>query len=137
MCTTYRIDDFEFTPECAIFDLLDIPIYHGWIVDPQDYETATAIGSKSYNAIMGELVALETQTMEISHKNNSEDCLDFAPVTSKCDWKLDKLEAECEYDITIDIALCMFEMHYVALQEALLGNNVGFNIENIVVEGLK
>lgn len=32
---TFRIDDFEFTPECAIFDLLDIPLYHGWIVDPQ------------------------------------------------------------------------------------------------------
>lgn len=30
-----RIDDFEFTRECAIFDLLDIPLYHGWIVDPQ------------------------------------------------------------------------------------------------------
>lgn len=30
-----RIDDFEFTPECAIFDLLDIGLYHGWIVDPQ------------------------------------------------------------------------------------------------------
>ncbi|RDY10920.1 Ubiquitin carboxyl-terminal hydrolase MINDY-1, partial [Mucuna pruriens] len=28
-----RIDDFEFTRECAIFDLLDIPLYHGWIVD--------------------------------------------------------------------------------------------------------
>uniref|UniRef100_A0A6N2JYR0 MINDY deubiquitinase domain-containing protein n=1 Tax=Salix viminalis TaxID=40686 RepID=A0A6N2JYR0_SALVM len=24
-----RIDDFEFTRECAIFDLLDIPLYHG------------------------------------------------------------------------------------------------------------
>lgn len=31
----FRIDDFEFTPECAIYDLLDIPLYHGWIVDPQ------------------------------------------------------------------------------------------------------
>ncbi|RVW16297.1 Ubiquitin carboxyl-terminal hydrolase MINDY-1 [Vitis vinifera] len=30
-----RIGDFEFTRECAIFDLLDIPLYHGWIVDPQ------------------------------------------------------------------------------------------------------
>ncbi|XVE64926.1 hypothetical protein DITRI_Ditri07aG0141300 [Diplodiscus trichospermus] len=77
-----RIDDFEFTPECAIFDLLDIPLYHGWIVDPQDYETASAIGSKSYNAIMGELVALETQDMEVSHKNNSEDCVDFAAATT-------------------------------------------------------
>ncbi|XVF52789.1 hypothetical protein PTKIN_Ptkin05aG0046800 [Pterospermum kingtungense] len=77
-----RIDDFEFTPECAIFDLLDIPLYHGWIVDPQDYETASAIGSKSYNAIMGELVALETQNIEVSHKNNSEDYVDFAAATA-------------------------------------------------------
>ncbi|KAL4572064.1 hypothetical protein LXL04_018833 [Taraxacum kok-saghyz] len=29
-----RINDFELTRECAIFDLLDIPLYHGWIVDP-------------------------------------------------------------------------------------------------------
>ncbi|XVF51581.1 hypothetical protein PTKIN_Ptkin04bG0195900 [Pterospermum kingtungense] len=77
-----RIDDFEFTPECAIFDLLDIPLYHGWIVDPQDYETASAIGSKSYNAIMEELVALETRNMEVSRKNNSEDCVDFAAATT-------------------------------------------------------
>ncbi|KAF2298897.1 hypothetical protein GH714_028962 [Hevea brasiliensis] len=59
-----RIDDFEFTPECAIFDLLDIPLYHGWMVDPQDSDTANAIGSKSYNALVGELVALETRNME-------------------------------------------------------------------------
>ncbi|XP_042948829.1 uncharacterized protein LOC122281428 isoform X2 [Carya illinoinensis] len=65
-----RIDDFEFTPECAIFDLLDIPLYHGWIVDPQDTGTAIAIGSKSYNALMGELVALE------------EDCVDFVAATT-------------------------------------------------------
>ncbi|KAE8728043.1 putative homeobox protein knotted-1 [Hibiscus syriacus] len=77
-----RIDDFEFTRECAIFDLLDIPLYHGWIVDPQDYETASAIGSKSYNSIMGELVTLETRKMEVSCKNNSEDCVDFAAATT-------------------------------------------------------
>ncbi|KAK6137602.1 hypothetical protein DH2020_028659 [Rehmannia glutinosa] len=57
-----RIDDFEFTRECAIFDLLDIPLYHGWIVDPQDRETADAIGSKSYNTLMGELVSLESKS---------------------------------------------------------------------------
>ena len=26
---------FEYTPECLVFDLLDIPLYHGWLVDPQ------------------------------------------------------------------------------------------------------
>uniref|UniRef100_A0A6N2KVR9 MINDY deubiquitinase domain-containing protein n=1 Tax=Salix viminalis TaxID=40686 RepID=A0A6N2KVR9_SALVM len=64
-----RIDDFEFTRECAIFDLLDIPLYHGWIVDPQDCDIANAIGSKSYNTLTGELVALETRNMEDESKN--------------------------------------------------------------------
>ncbi|KAK8687497.1 hypothetical protein V6N13_086309 [Hibiscus sabdariffa] len=77
-----RTDDFEFTSECAIFDLLDIPLYHGWIVDPQDHETACAIGSKSYNAIMEELVALEARNMEASRKNKPGDCVDFAPATT-------------------------------------------------------
>ncbi|XP_071730590.1 uncharacterized protein [Rutidosis leptorrhynchoides] len=73
-----RIYDFEFTRECAIFDLLDIPLCHGWIVDPQDYETSNAIGSKSYNTLMGELVALETQNMEsVSKKNPQESSVDF------------------------------------------------------------
>lgn len=78
-----RIDDFEFTRECAIFDLLDIPLYHGWIVDPQDHDTVNAIGSKSYNTLMGELVFLDTQNMETEHKKSSEDDdVDFAAATT-------------------------------------------------------
>lgn len=78
-----RIDDFEFTPECAIFDLLDIPLYHGWIVDPQDRDTAEAIGSKSYNTLMGELVALESRNIDNECKKNSEDdYVDFAAATT-------------------------------------------------------
>ncbi|KAL5126098.1 Ubiquitin carboxyl-terminal hydrolase MINDY-1 [Glycine soja] len=77
-----RIADFEFTRECAIFDLLDIPLYHGWMVDPQDYDTANAIGSKSYNALMGELVSLETLNMNVHHENNPEDCVDFVAATT-------------------------------------------------------
>lgn len=78
-----KIDDFEFTRECAIFDLLDIPLYHGWIVDPQDSDTANAIGSKSYNTLMGELVALEASNTEEMHKINSEeDAVDFVAATT-------------------------------------------------------
>lgn len=78
-----RIDDFEFTRECAIFDLLDIPLYHGWIVDPQDLDTANAIGKKSYNTLMGELVALETINMESEQKKNTEeDSVDFVAATT-------------------------------------------------------
>ena len=29
------VSDFEYTPECSVFDLLGIPLYHGWLVDPQ------------------------------------------------------------------------------------------------------
>ncbi|KAK2426029.1 ubiquitin carboxyl-terminal hydrolase MINDY-2 [Trifolium repens] len=77
------IQDFEFTPECAIFDLLDIPLCHGWLVDPQDHDTATAIGSKSYNALMEKLVSLETRNIEIPPKNNpEEDCVDFVAATT-------------------------------------------------------
>lgn len=29
------VSDFEYTPECIVFDLLNVPLYHGWLVDPQ------------------------------------------------------------------------------------------------------
>lgn len=47
----------------------------------QDYDTANAIGSKSYNAIMGELVALETMGGDCT-SNSEEDCVDFAAATT-------------------------------------------------------
>ena len=48
----------------------------------QDYDTAKAIGSKSYNALMEELVALETRN-ETEYKNvPEEDCVDFAAATT-------------------------------------------------------
>ncbi|GER30387.1 protein FAM63A [Striga asiatica] len=77
-----RIDDFEFTRECTIFDLLDIPLYHGWIVDPQDRETANAIGSKSYNTVVEELVLLETQAADRENQNDPEDDVDFVAATT-------------------------------------------------------
>ncbi|KAJ9537009.1 hypothetical protein OSB04_029742 [Centaurea solstitialis] len=70
-----RINDFEFTRECAIFDLLDIPLYHGWIIDPQDSDTSKAIGSKSYNTLMGELVALETRNTTHALKKSHDEIL--------------------------------------------------------------
>eukprot|EP00242_Pyramimonas_sp_CCMP2087_P015641 CAMPEP_0198205118 /NCGR_PEP_ID=MMETSP1445-20131203/8592_1 /TAXON_ID=36898 /ORGANISM="Pyramimonas sp., Strain CCMP2087" /LENGTH=306 /DNA_ID=CAMNT_0043877275 /DNA_START=105 /DNA_END=1022 /DNA_ORIENTATION=+ len=46
-----NITDFEFTQECATFDLLDIPLVHGWLVSPED-ASAEAIGNKSYNELI-------------------------------------------------------------------------------------
>lgn len=79
-----KINDFEFTRECAIFDLFDIGLYHGWIVDPQDTETAEAIGSKSYNTLVGELVAFEASKscMHDSKIVEEEDTVDFVAATT-------------------------------------------------------
>lgn len=38
------VRDFEYTPECIIFDLLRIPLFHGWLVDPQTPEVVVAVG---------------------------------------------------------------------------------------------
>ena len=40
------VKDFEYTPECIIFDLLRIPLYHGWLVDPQTPDVVNAIGNQ-------------------------------------------------------------------------------------------
>nr|XP_043612926.1 ubiquitin carboxyl-terminal hydrolase MINDY-1 isoform X2 [Erigeron canadensis] len=77
-----RIDDFEFTRECAIFDLLDIPLYHGWIVDPQDFDASSAIGLKSYNTLMGELVDLDTRNPVSNLMSSEEDFVDFVAATT-------------------------------------------------------
>ncbi|KAJ8267488.1 hypothetical protein COCON_G00126600 [Conger conger] len=50
------VSDFEYTPECIVFDLLDIPLYHGWLVDPQSVEMATAVGKLSYNQLVEKII---------------------------------------------------------------------------------
>ncbi|CAN6200533.1 unnamed protein product [Urochloa humidicola] len=77
-----KIDDFEFTRERAIFDLLDIPLYHGWIVDPQDTEAATAIGSKSYNALASGLAEFKSGKPTEENKHMEEETVDFAAATT-------------------------------------------------------
>ncbi|XP_037549212.1 ubiquitin carboxyl-terminal hydrolase MINDY-1 [Nematolebias whitei] len=50
------VTDFEYTPECIVFDLLDIPLYHGWLVDPQSLEMVTAVGKLSYNQLVEKII---------------------------------------------------------------------------------
>ncbi|XP_046859139.1 ubiquitin carboxyl-terminal hydrolase MINDY-1-like [Xenia sp. Carnegie-2017] len=51
------VNEFEFTPECVIFDLLNIHLYHGWLLDPQNIEFRKAIGNLSYNQLVEKIVA--------------------------------------------------------------------------------
>lgn len=48
----------------------------------QDSDTASAIGWKSYNTLMGELVALDTEIWESDLMNSDDDCVDFAAATT-------------------------------------------------------
>lgn len=50
------VSDFEYTPECSIFDLLSIPLYHGWLVDPQSPEAVSAVGKLSYNQLVEKII---------------------------------------------------------------------------------
>lgn len=53
----FRVGDFEFTPECIVFDLLAIGLYHGWLIDPQNTETVSAVGGLSYNQLVEKIIA--------------------------------------------------------------------------------
>ncbi|KAI3863928.1 hypothetical protein MKW98_031520 [Papaver atlanticum] len=63
------IDGFVDMPELAIFRLLKIPLYHGWMVDPQDSDTAKAFGSKPYNRIIKEVADFRARNAGGEEKN--------------------------------------------------------------------
>ncbi|XP_054854263.1 ubiquitin carboxyl-terminal hydrolase MINDY-1 [Eublepharis macularius] len=50
------VSDFEYTPECIVFDLLNVPLYHGWLVDPQLAEAVQAVGKLSYNQLVEKII---------------------------------------------------------------------------------
>ena len=50
------VRDFEYTPECIIFDLLNISLYHGWLVDPQLEDTMLAVNGLSYNQLVETII---------------------------------------------------------------------------------
>lgn len=50
------VSDFEYTPELIFFDLLHIPLYHGWLVDPDSIQVTTAVGNCSYNQLVDKII---------------------------------------------------------------------------------
>ncbi|KAJ9580585.1 hypothetical protein L9F63_024236, partial [Diploptera punctata] len=50
------VTSFEYTSECNVFDLLNITLYHGWVIDPQCPEVVSAIGSLGYNQIVEKII---------------------------------------------------------------------------------
>ena len=60
------ISHFEYTPECVVFDLLDIALVHGWLVDPNLKSAAEAVSTFSYNQLVERI---------IENKNSKDEAL--------------------------------------------------------------
>uniref|UniRef100_A0A915Q2D5 Ubiquitin-like modifier-activating enzyme ATG7 n=1 Tax=Setaria digitata TaxID=48799 RepID=A0A915Q2D5_9BILA len=60
------VKKFEYTPACALFDILNIPLVHGWIIDQGDQELLKIMDGLSYNRIVEKIVTTN---------NESENCL--------------------------------------------------------------
>jgi hypothetical protein len=67
------ISEFEASPELSVFQLLNIPLVHGWLIDPQDEVTMHVMKSLSYN-----------QAIEICTQDNDSSLIirDFFDSTS-------------------------------------------------------
>lgn len=70
----------EFTSELTTFDLLNVKLVHGWLLDPQSDELMNLIGSKTYNelveaVISGSEASVELQTLE-AQIEKLRDCSD-------------------------------------------------------------
>uniref|UniRef100_H2YV40 Ubiquitin carboxyl-terminal hydrolase n=1 Tax=Ciona savignyi TaxID=51511 RepID=H2YV40_CIOSA len=55
---------FECTPELAVFDVLRIPLYHGWLPDPQDNATCSSVMNYSYNQLVEKIISSKDSTDE-------------------------------------------------------------------------
>ncbi|KAF7258784.1 hypothetical protein EG68_03027 [Paragonimus skrjabini miyazakii] len=53
------VSAFEFTPALSIFDLFKIPLYHGWLVEPEDMALSSIIGGRSYNQLAERIIELK------------------------------------------------------------------------------
>lgn len=133
------IDDFEYTPECIIFDLLRISLFHGWLVDPSIPELTLAIGNRSYNQLVDFI---------ITNKNSVDDAIarvvllteDFleSSASQLTFYGLEKLREQIKDN---EIGILFRNNHFLTIlkregQICQLVTDHGFSTENIVWETL-
>jgi hypothetical protein len=56
-----RIHDFDLSPECAIFDLLDVFLVHGWLPNPADAALVAAAGARTRSGCATRAAALASE----------------------------------------------------------------------------
>jgi hypothetical protein len=68
------VDAFEYSEDLLLFDLLNVRLLHGWLVDPQDGETCAAVGNLTYNQVVERIIDYQS-----SSSNNHEHQSAFQP----------------------------------------------------------
>ena len=70
----YAVDAFEFTKEIEVFELLKVPLYHGWLVDPQEEAVANAVGKLGYNQLADKVINDQTSDDDEKVRNMLVTC---------------------------------------------------------------
>ncbi|KAI9273048.1 hypothetical protein BDA99DRAFT_499876 [Phascolomyces articulosus] len=75
------IRGFEPTAELAMFDLFDVDLVHGWLVDPQDEQTYQIIAEKcgSYNSVVECVVRGDTLSSSAAIKGDNRTSRQWSP----------------------------------------------------------
>ncbi|XP_064384626.1 ubiquitin carboxyl-terminal hydrolase MINDY-1-like isoform X2 [Halichondria panicea] len=75
------VQSFEFTSESGIFDLFQVPLYHGWLVDPQDRHTYDVVCTLSYNQLV-EMIINNQNSADPINIQNALICEEFLEINS-------------------------------------------------------
>ena len=70
------VQEFEYTPECCIFDLLHVRLYHGWLVEPDEPDVQRAVAQCGYNQLVDKIITNKSSDdPELSHQGESVPCV--------------------------------------------------------------
>eukprot|EP00762_Andalucia_godoyi_P000175 ANDGO_02276.mRNA.1 Uncharacterized protein YPL191C len=64
-----RVTDFEFSKHLVVFDVCNITLRHGWLVDPQDSVTFAVLHKLSYNQATERVVAWQSRNSSSSQRS--------------------------------------------------------------------
>ncbi|KII65785.1 hypothetical protein RF11_10304 [Thelohanellus kitauei] len=64
------VSKFEYTKEIGLLDILDLRLYHGWIIDPNETELYEQCGKCSYNELMMKMCGWDGKGTESQEYRN-------------------------------------------------------------------
>ena len=77
------VEGFEYTPELSLFDLAQVSLVHGWVVDPQDTILSELVADLSYNQLVEKTMekSCSVDTKEVSESLLLRDLLESTQLT--------------------------------------------------------